>query len=162
MDRIPNARRQSIHPVETQPRARNDETERSPGSADTTAHARRTGARRSTTRRPRRATAIHARSGSSRVPRARQLMRKGRHAAAPGRHAGAQLLPVHCVPSSEGKDHTRSTAGFTKMEESVLARSEQTPTAPLDDEGQPRTVHGTPPPLPVRADGAGADLWLAV
>jgi hypothetical protein len=32
----------------------------------------------------------------------------------------------------------------------------------LDDEGQLRSGHGTRPPLPVRADGAGADLGLAI
>ena len=69
----------------------------SPTGADhTTAHGRRAAARRSTTRRPRRSIAICARvRGSSRVRHARHSMRKGRLAAAPGRHAGAQLLPTY-------------------------------------------------------------------
>jgi hypothetical protein len=86
------------------------------GADHMTADPRRSAARRSTTRRPRRAIAICARSrkqqSSSRpAPNAERTTRTS--ARAPRRCTTSAYA---YVPSSEGKDHTRSTAGFTKKQ----------------------------------------------
>jgi hypothetical protein len=44
----------------------------------------------------------------------------------------------------------------------ATARSPPDDTLARDDKGQLRTGHGTRRPLPVRADGAGANLGLAI
>ena len=56
----------------------------------------------------------------------------------------------------------RSIPGIENASPEQLIRADGVGACPLRDEGELRTGHGMRPPLPVRADGAGADLGLEI